>query len=235
MKTKPVTAYLIGLGLLVLAASFPIQISFWFDHHLIDEFSSILKKLTWLNYTVIAALAFTGYQVITANLNKTTPLILFAIVGFNNYIVGRDGGLYSMMNTLVATGALGIMIGLFVNSEMFKILSNKRLQWWRSAPRKRVQVPIRVAILQLQKENWKTIDVSSSGMFLKAENEEILNHPKLKVGSHFPIYFKDQNSPVNVEIVRKQKDRKGRYNGGIGLRFVDLKSHQRNVISQAMA
>lgn len=235
MRTKPLAAYLIGIALLFVAASFPAQISYWFGHHLFDEFGAILQKLTWLNYTVILALAFAAYQVMAASLTKMTPLILFGIVGFNNYVVGKDGGLYSMMNTLLATAALGIMLSLFVKSKLFKVLSDKKLQWWRSAPRKRVQIPIRMAIHQLQKESWKTIDVSSTGMFLKAENEEVLNHPKLKVGSHFPIYFKDQNSPVNVEIVRKQKDRKGRYNGGIGLRFIDVKSHQRSVISQAMA
>jgi hypothetical protein len=235
MKSKPTAAYIIGGALLLVAASFPAQISYWFDHHLINEFSAILSKLTWLNYIVIGSLAFAGYQTMTANLNKVTPLVLFGLVGLNNYVVGRDGGLYSMVNTMLATAALGITLTVFVRSNLFKVLSDKRQQWWRSATRKRVQVPIRLAIQQLQKENWKTIDISSTGMFLKAENGDVLKHPKLKVGSHFPIYIENQTSPINVEIVRKQTDKKGRYNGGIGLRFVDLQSHQRSLISEAMA
>lgn len=235
MRTKPTAAYVIGAILLLVAASFPAQISYWFDHNIINEFSAILNKLTWLNYIVIAGLVFTGVQTITANLNRLTPIILFGVVGLNNYVVGRDGGLYSMVNTMIATAFFGMALTMFVRTKLFKTLSDRKQQWWRSATRKRVQVPIRLAIQHLQKENWKTIDISSTGMFLKAENGDVLSHPKLKVGSHFPIYLEDQTSPINVEIVRKQTDRRGRYNGGIGLRFIDLQSHQRSMISQAMA
>ena len=140
-----------------------------------------------------------------------------------------------MLNTMTATIIFGLILAIFVRSKLFKTLSDRKLQWWRSANRKRIQLPIKLAIHQLQREKWKTIDISSSGMFLRAENNEILTHPKLKIGSHFPVYLDNQTSPINVEIIRKQNNRNGRYNVGIGIRFIGLKSHQKSMIAQMMS
>lgn len=235
MKTKPIAAYLIGAIFFAIAASFPFQISFWYEHDLVQEFGSIWAKLTWLNLLVMSMLSYFGYQIMSANLNKVTPMILFSIIGFNNYVVGLDGELYTMLSTLLATATVGIALLAFSRTKLFHVLCDKNRQWWRAAPRKRVQVPIRVAIHQLQQEAWKSIDMSSTGMFLKAENDIALDHPKLKVGSHFPIYLEDTNSPIDVEIVRKTKSKNGRYTAGLGLKFINLKNHQRSILSQAMA
>ncbi|MGB0452175.1 MAG: PilZ domain-containing protein [Bacteriovoracaceae bacterium] len=231
MRERPYSRFLYLFIAGVALIGLPLQVSYLYGHHLTQEWSQIWDKLTGTNVILMGLLIGLCVGLLRASFSKFLLPLTLAIMIFNNVIVGMDGADFTLLETFVASLSLGALSLWIISRRSYKAMTNRSLQWWRSDPRYELNVPVKLGLNELERQDFSTFDISRSGVFVKTNSEQgILNDPKLKLGGNFLLYFKDSKSPVNVEVVRHQISQSGKYMQGLGLKFVDLKTHQKALI-----
>jgi PilZ domain len=230
MMVKPKIVYWMGLALLLIAASMPLQVAILYQHSF-SELGAILQKISLLNFLCICLMATTAYLLFTISPHlKFMAPITIACLAWNNYLVGDYGQDFSLAQCMFGTGLFaGIFVPLF-RQDIRLILSQPNRRWWRRAQRvnKNIEVILNPYVGQTILAN--TFDLSESGAFIPFENKSWDEIPKvgerIKISLHISTLRKIKCEAVVVRVVEP----KGSYPKGIGVRFTDMNdTHKRSL------
>lgn len=232
MKFRPITLTILSLVYWGIAISFPIQIMWLYDYTP-SEIEGIFAKLTILNWAVMAAATLTGLWIAQASpmALKAVPIVV-ALVAVNNYIVGSYAIDYSFETSNLAT-----IIFAFVNIPLYvgrlrEVLTYPTRQWWRTATRQKIRLPILVGASNHPQLLTETFDLSESGVFIplteKVKTRGQAFNPSEKLRLNFNLGALSQ---INCEgvVVRRQAAR-GQYPAGFGIQFTKMPVHQRRAL-----
>lgn len=230
MMVKPKIVNWMGIALLLVAVSFPLQAALLFQHSF-SELGSILQKISLLNFVCICMMLTTSYMLFTLSpyLKIMSPLTI-ACMAWNNYVVGSYGQDFSMAQAMLGTGLFaGLFVPLF-RKDIRLILSHPHRRWWRCANRfnKNIEVILNPYVGQTLLAH--TFDLSESGAFIPFENKSWNEIPKvgerIKISMHIDTIRKIKCEAVVVRIVEPS----GNYPKGIGIRFTEMNdAHKRSL------
>jgi hypothetical protein len=230
MMVKPKIVNWMGIGVLLVAASFPLQAAILYQHSF-SELGSILQKLSLLNFIAICMLATTAYLLFTVSpyLKYMCPLTI-ACLAWNNYVVGNYGQDFSMPQAMLGTGLFaGLFVPLF-RKDLRLVLSDPDRRWWRRAHRVPRNIDVILNPYVGQTLLAQTFDLSESGAFIPFENKSWDEIPKvgerIKISLHIDTLRKIKCEAVVVRVVEP----KGNYPKGIGVRFIEMNdTHKRSL------
>lgn len=228
MIMRPKQFYLASVALLLIALSFPIQVMVLYGHHW-SELNAILGKITWLNWMVIGSFLVGAYLYFHASrlILYLTPVIL-GLVAFNNYIVGKFSGDYSVAQTTFATVAMALVFLPLALPSSRMVLTDPKRRWWRRSKRfhKRVSTTLNPFVGDMIQAH--TFDVSQTGAFVCFQDGQ---NTLPKVGDTLRVSFNVSSmKKIRCEaIVVRVTEAKGHYPKGIGIRFTDMgKWHEKH-------
>lgn len=230
MMVKPKIVTWMGIALLLVAASFPLQAALLYQHSF-SEFGSILQKISLLNFISICLMATTAYMLFTLSpyLKILSPLTI-ACLAWNNYVVGSYGQDFTMAQAMLGTGLFtGIFVPLF-RKDIRLILSDPHRRWWRRANRVNKNIDVILNPFVGQTLLAQTFDLSESGAFIPFENKSWDEIPKvgerIKISLHIDTIRKIKCEAIVVRVVEPL----GNYPKGIGIRFTEMnETHKRSL------
>lgn len=232
MKFRPMTLTLMSLMYWGIAISFPLQIM-WLYGYTPSEVEGVVSKLTILNWAVMAAATLTGMWIAQASplALKAAPIVI-ALVAINNYIVGSYAIDYSFETSALATILFAFAhVPLFL-PRMRLVLNNPTQQWWRTASRQKIRLPILVGAAKHPQLLTETFDLSETGLFIplteKVRTRGQAFNPAEKLRLNFNLGALSQITCEGV-VVRKQGPR-GQYPAGFGIQFTKMPVHQRRAL-----
>lgn len=232
MKFRPMTLTVLSLVYWGIAISIPLQIMWLYDYTP-AEFEGIVSKLTILNWLVMASATICGLWIAQASAHalKAAPVVI-GLVTLNNYVVGSYAIDYSFETTCLATLAF-----LAVNTPLFMpnlrmVLANPAKQWWRTASRQKIRLPILVGAKDHPQLLTETFDLSETGVFIplteKVKTRGQAFNPAERLRLNFNLGSLSQITCEGV-VIRKQGPR-GAYPAGFGIQFTKMPVHQRRAL-----
>lgn len=230
MQTRPKFFLIYAVIVLMIAASFPVQVAFLAGHNL-SEWSEIIYKLTPFNKIVIGLCIACSVLSLRASplLRVIIPATLLA-VAWNNYLVAEAGFGFSMENA-----KLGIFLFTFIHLPFLapsarKILTQPHARWWLIPKRHKLDLAVSVRAINGLSFGARTFDISENGTFVKIDptifrkKENVLTR-NLAEGSRVKIkisFGKYREIGCEAEVVRCTPTLDGRYPSGFGLKFLEL-------------
>ncbi len=237
MRSRPLVLFFMAAAYLLIAASFPVQIYFLYEHTL-SELPQVLSKLTILNWLVIAGLS-TGSILFYRGSTKMVPAaigISFLVLG-NNIIVGLFGEDFNIYQTVLASGVFASLHLSLRNSEVQKLIQQPELRWWRTAYRQKLKIPITMRTKNYHQLIFDTFDISDSGIFVAVSNQEIAGLSGLTLNESVELTMKfDSLNQIKCQarLARISKG-SGKYPSGLGIEFTDLSDKDRKRIHRFRA
>lgn len=233
MKYRPKSLILLSLILLAVVISIPLQVAVLYEHTF-SEFSAIWHKLTYLNVAVMilclanAVLLFQG-----SRYSIHTTAVLIPVTIWNNYWVGTIATDYDMQTTLIASALFVVAHGLMLTPSARAVLLNPNNRWWRTATRRRVEVPMTVCPwLDKSIISASTYDISETGAFLKLDANKTESRSTLKPNDFIEIRFNIAGYyqiRCSAKVVRVQHA-KGTYPSGLGIQFSEIAPEDRKLL-----
>lgn len=227
MKNKPKALVFLAAVLVGIALSFPLQIMYLYGHG-ISEFSAIWAKVSITNQIVMLLCLVNAYLLMEVNkaVIYTTPVLILAVI-FNNWWVAHAGFDFSMGTTVLASSGFAFLHGLMLAPDARRVLTRPNERWWRTAKRKRVEVPTFVSPWVEGSFSTTTFDLSSTGAFLKR---------KVNLGGEdrLPLTIKANDFielRISIDGIRhirctaqvvRVAEPNGQYPGGIGIQFTKM-------------
>lgn len=237
MRTRPRELTLLGVLLLLVAISMPLQILFVFGGSPFD-FSSIAAKLAPLNWAVIFLSSVLAYLVFRASplLLGVVPFFLGA-VAWNNWLVASLGGEGEGLFPLLSTAGAFLMMGLLAFPNPRRVLANPRLRWWLTPPRRRVELEARVCPTLGGELIARTFDLSEGGAFIALRDSFWASLREgsgrnLSVGTYCSVRLSlNQVSAFScmAQVVRRGEPA-GAYPEGIGIRFISMTPREKKTL-----
>ncbi|MEK6580614.1 MAG: PilZ domain-containing protein [Bdellovibrionota bacterium] len=242
MRQRPKMLSLFALVLAGIALSVPIQIMFLFGD-MPTTIGPILSKITPMNWAVMVLAVVHAFFVFNpSKMVLLTSTLFVAAVGWNNFLVASAQMNYSA--TLATIGALVVvaMHSILLTKEVRLAIMNPRVRWWRTEPRRIVHVRAVVSPTMGGELSALTFDLSSGGAFFPiTDSDGVSVTPRvlknLRVGSRCAILLMlDQIHMVKcfAEVVRNTNS-KGNYPSGFGVRFVNMESGQKKILSSFLS
>lgn len=217
MKKIPLFVPLMALSLFLIALSFPIQIALIYDHS-IFEITTIMSKLTPLNYIVMGLLLYTSYLTLKIKARVFIVLpILNLFVFLNNFVVSEYGQLYGHFQTFLVSTLFLLYTLTFYRKDIYRVYHDLKFRYWLTSPRFKRHLPVELHY----KGNiikTETFDISKTGLFIKTDPYKEL----LSINTHqdidIVIIDKRKRIKLNAYIMRKCVAQ-GSYPEGIGVRI----------------
>jgi hypothetical protein len=226
VKYRPRSLLLLAAKHILIGLSLPVQI-FWLYGHPLSEWDLVLQKLTVLNWAVILTCMTSAVLIF-----RTTTWALLSVpiamitVGLNNYYVALYATDFAPLTCLLAT--FGFWFGQFplITPRNWSIMTERNKQWWRTATRRKISLPISLGTEAQWAFEAKTFDVSETGVFVAMESDHLLDD--FGLGPQKEIRLKIENAkgePVfcKGQIVRRSPAN-GNYPAGVGIRFTEKPS-----------
>lgn len=204
--------------LLILPMSFFIQVAWIYELNPFTDFTSIVLKLTQINYLTMAVLliGIPLYERASRLLLLWLPLSSF-LVGYNNWVVSSYGADFQTWQTLAAT-TLYVGLGLFtLRRKHLKLILNPSLRWWLSSKRWPVSLPVKLKTKAGGVIDAQTFDISKTGAFIKTQENGV------QLGDSVKIEIPSSSGPFVIEakIIRLSPPQ-GHYPAGFGIKFSNL-------------
>ncbi len=226
MKYRPKSLILLSVVLICVGLSVPLQVALLYEHSW-GEFGAIWNKLTYLNQAVMFFCFFNAallFQASKYSIYSTAILILVTFL--NNYWVGKVGTDFSMTTTMLGCALFALAHGLMLLPDARAVLRNPKNRWWRTAARRKVEIPMLVCPwLDKAKFSTATYDISESGAFLRLNTSGEAKIPTdLKPNDQIEIRFNIAGFyqiRCSAKVVRVEKGG-GTYPAGMGIQFREM-------------
>lgn len=226
-----------ALSYLVIAASFPIQVFFLYEHT-IGEMPEALSKLTIVNWVVMAGLGI-GSVLFYRGSTKMVPaaLVVSLLVIGNNALVGIFGDDYQLWQTVAASAMFGGMHLILFHPEMQRLIKRPELRWWRTAYRQKITIPVTMRAKNYHQLTFDSFDISDSGMFLKVPTSVLKTLKGLELNELVQLNMKfDTLNQIRCHArITRISEGGGIYPSGIGVEFTDLSAKDRKRIHRFRA
>ncbi len=200
--------------------------------HALSEMSFVFDKLSILNLVVMTLCFVNAVFLLESSKNAyiSSSILIVAMLA-NNWWVGKISTDYSMLTTTIATTLFLLMNSLMLLPKVKMALVQPDKQWWRTAPRKKVGVPMVVSPwLDGVSFSSATFDISESGAFISEpeKNSALTLKPNDYVEIRFQIagFYQIRCS---AKVVRVQK-KNGSYPVGMGIQFQEMDSKDQKVL-----
>lgn len=231
MRSRPYVLPLSMLAMFAVAASFPLQIM-WLYQHEWSEWQQILNKLTVLNWMVIGASIVTGFLVFSASpwLRIALPGAVI-LVAINNFFVGYLGTDFSMTSATLGTFGFTALFTPLLRTEVRELIRHPSRRWWRTKTRLRTSVPIFVGGSRQVKVRSETYDLSETGAFLPIEANGFELDERVSICLTLGAL---QQIRCDARIVRRSVA-KGKYPDGVGIEFTNMDWWQRRELKRYIA
>ncbi len=233
MKNKPWPFKFVVIVLLGIIISFPIQIQvinrfqiqWWETFHFFSIFNWIVIGLCIINLPFL----WNASRWVLL----TMPLLFFSVL-WNNIMVGSYSWDFSYDQTLLATLGFCSLFLLAFHRGVQDVLSGKPVRWWSEASRKPIEVPVKIYPGRHQSFQSKTVDLSTTGMFVKLKpNHEAFSSLVRGERINVNLQINDLYTlKCEAEVVRDSKDFKGKYPPGFGFRFINLRSQEKKMLKK---
>jgi hypothetical protein len=218
---RPKQFYFASLALFLMAVSFPVQAMLLYGHHW-SETSAIFSKMTIFNWLVVISFLAGSYFYFHASrtIVYLAPLIL-GLVALNNYWVGQFAGDFSMLETSLATLAVGVVFTPLALPSSRVVLQDPKRRWWRRSKRHNRRVSATLNPYVGEMLHVQTFDISQSGAFVCLSQDQTETP---KVGDTVRVSF-NVNSMKKIRceaVVVRISEAKGHYPRGMGLKFTQM-------------
>ncbi len=227
MQKKPKIFSLIAWGLLFVAWSMPAQIALIYGHGF-SEFSSVLYKLSKLNWLVIL-----GAMICAILVNRVSRWTLYAFplwllaAGINNWAVGYYGTDFTLMQAGLATLSLILLLTPIYRQKYLVCFSRPQVCWWKTPQRKRLNLQLTLTNARKTAFLAQTFDLSETGLFIACD-KDLLADDDIQMDLSLKS---DDSIRCNARVARRT-DKLGIYPQGIGVEFLNLKSNDKRRLRQ---
>lgn len=221
MSKRPLLLYIIPILLLMTAASIPLQVLYLYEHDL-TELTSIIQKISPLNWLSIGLMLFTAHALFSANksVRFLVPFTIFC-VSLNNYFVGQWGNDFSFSQSLFSTLGFALLFAPLLHSSVFQILKNPKHKWWSRSERFKANLPVSLNPFVGQTILANTFDISTTGLFITIKSEDLSNLPKVGETLRLSLNFNSMKKiKCEAKVVRIASP-SGIYPQGLGLQFIE--------------
>ena len=234
MKYRPKALVFLSLILLCVGVSFPLQIAMIYEHTF-GEFDAIWSKLTYLNQAVMFLCLVNAYLVFQGSRYALyATALLVPMMVWNNYWVGTVATDYNMQTTMIGSALFALAHGLMLVPNARAVLLNPKNRWWRTAPRRKVEIPMMVCPwLDKQVFSTATFDISESGAFLKLNvhgeskiPDNLRPNDFVEIRFNIAGYYQIRCS---AKVVRLEKG-KGNYPPGMGIQFSEMNTQDQKLL-----
>ncbi len=237
MRQKPVLFNVLALGLLAIAASFPLQIAWLYQYEIFEpaHVGAIWNKLPANNILTMLILTVTAWKIWHVQPNLIVWITASCCaVAINNILVVLNSSDWNYVQTMAATVVFTLGICGFVFTHIYDLTMAPQKHWWRVAKRRTVSIPVQVEFLDHHRFQAQVFDMSASGVFLTDINK-ILPASMAPINEEMAIKIPYRNSfhAFRVKLVRKTPPN-GKYPEGWGLTFTNLDLWQRIKLSMMM-
>lgn len=234
MKYRPKSLILLSFILVCVGMSIPLQVAMLYEHTW-SELGDIWNKLTYLNQAVMALCFLNAYFVFEGSRYAVhTTALLIPITVWNNYWVGLVATDYTMQTTMIGSAFFVLAHGLMLIPKARAVLTNPNNRWWRTAIRRKVEIPMMVSPW-LHKEAFSTatFDISETGAFLRLNSNGTSRIPDLlKPNDQIEIRFNIAGYyqvRCSAKVVRIEKG-KGSYPPGMGIQFAEMATQDQKLL-----
>jgi hypothetical protein len=236
MRNRPKKLVILAVFLILLAASFPIQIMMLYGHSLFEA-QAIAAKIAPLNWAIMllapftAMLAFRASPWVIAALPTLTGLVIY-----NNWFVSQMQTDFTPGVAWLASGAFVGVVALLFNRQALQAILNPTSRWWLTPERKRLAVPVRIKLQSPVNELYlNTFDLSEGGAFLPLDQAKVFRTVAVGTQCYVSLPLKDVESiKFRAEIVRNTQGR-GEYPAGVGVKFLGLSWAEKRKLSHFLA
>lgn len=203
------------------------------------EVEAILTTLAPMNWVVMgASIVHAGLVFRGSTLSIASGAFFLGSVAWNNWLVASAGLNYSVSATVLATLATMLTQAPLLKPQVRRVILNRGLRWWRTPVRKKAQLQAVVRPVIGGEMKSRTWDISEGGAFISMDKASWDQLQKgvpetLKIGSRCAVRLTlDQMNTIQcgAEIVRHATAR-GSYPEGFAVRFVNLDSQQKRMLS----
>lgn len=234
MNNKPLVFNFYALSLVLIALSFPLQISWMYGHELTDanQLRAIWNKLSVTNLITMTIISYTAWKVWRVE-KGLIPWIASscAIVAANNVIVSAYASDWSGFETTSSTVGFSVLLSVFVFSKAYEHSLAPHLQWWRPAKRHKINAPVVIEFMDHHRFQAQLFDISTTGMFITGvEQQAVSTLAPVDEEMDIKIPFKNTFYAFRVKLVRKAEEN-GHYPGGWGLSFTHMNIWQKLKLS----
>jgi hypothetical protein len=212
----------LSIMLLVVAASFPLQIMMIYSHSP-EELSAVFAKLAPLNWVVaigcvgIAYMAHRGSRLMWFMF----PLLSF-VVAWNNWLVSVAGEDFSALTTALATLGFASLGTMLLTNQAWEVLLHPERRWWLTPQRKKITAPVFIIPQQGEAFRAETFDISAQGAFIPINNGDMFT--AFRNGDKISLRLTMGALTVlrcEAQVVRRNSA-KGMYPTGVGIQFLNL-------------
>lgn len=232
MKKKPLLFTLVPLVLIGVCVSLYFQTAYVLNAPLTD-YSRILKKITLSNWITIGSMIVSGIAILrSSKWAKLFMPLTVGIVVWNNYLVATHTNNFSKTQIIVAIILFVLVFAPLYTKKLQLVLSDRRHQWWKTPFRKKYRIPV---ALQMAEGNtfWsQTVDVSSTGLFLRLDNEDIGRAPKIGDKVQLQMNLGNDREVHCSAVVVRMSEARGFQPPGLGLQFVDFPGKNRKTLDR---
>ncbi len=232
MKKKPLLFTLVPLILIGVCVSLYFQTAYVLQAPLTD-YSRILKKITVFNWVMVSIMIIAGIAILRSSkwAKLFMPMAIAAVI-WNNYLVATKTNNFSIPQIVLAILLFAAVFAPLYTKKLRTVLTDRRQQWWKTPFRKRVPVPVAVRMSHGSTHLMQTVDVSTTGLFLRVDNDVKASMPKL--GERVTLQLnlgRDRELKCSAVVVRFTEGR-DQQPGGMGLQFVELAGSNRKALNQ---
>lgn len=237
MTSRPVTLILLAAFNAAVALAMPIQIMILYGHPL-SEWVDIGNKLTPFNWLVILAATINASMIFkVSRLTLYLTPAVFAIVALNNFFVSLYAMDYSPLVAGLGVAVFAFMHWPLVTQTNLGLLNDRKLHWWRTAPRRQVSLPVSLGDARHWAYHANTYDVSESGVFVALDDKALELPSELSHQKDFRVRLSLGNQSYltcDAKIVR-QAHSHGRHPAGVGIQFGNMPYSDRRALRRALS
>jgi len=171
VRKKPLLFTIVPLILIGVCASFYFQTAYVLQVPL-TRYSLILSKITLPNWITMISMIISGVLILkSSKWARVAMPISIGTVLWNNYLVSTYSKHFSREQIILGVLLFAFLFLPLYTKKMQKVLSDRNMQWWRTAFRKKNQIPVAIVTQKEQRYNTESHDVSKTGLFLRFDSE----------------------------------------------------------------
>src|SRR5262245_4188006 len=145
MKFRPKSLVLLSFILVCVGISIPLQVAMIYEHTW-SEWTSVWDKLTYLNIAVMTLCFVNAFFLFQGSRHAIpTTAVLIPVTLINNYWAGLVATDYSIEMTMIGSVVFVLAHGLMLVPNGRAVLQNPSNRWWRTAHRRKVEIPMMVS------------------------------------------------------------------------------------------
>lgn len=230
MKKKPLLFTLVPLVLIGVCLSFYFQTAYVLNAPWTD-YSRILKKITPSNWITMASMIVSGIAILRSS--RWAKLFMPLTIGFviwNNYLVATKTNNFSKTQIILAIVLFVLVFTPLYTKKLQRVLSDRRMQWWKTPFRKKYRIPVALQLSEGHTFWSQTVDVSSTGLFLRLDNEPVV--PKLGEKVKLHMNLGSEREVHCSAVVVRMTEASSFQPRGVGLQFVDFEGTNRKTLDR---